>query len=483
VLRRAPQPLLGLALLSLAATFALPAQTVRGRVVDSLSGDPVARGFVVLLDQEGKELARALTTATAEFAIRAPSPGRYRLRSELIGYRAAESKTFGLGYGATLEYTFKIVPLPITLGAVEVQAETRCREDPAIAAATGVVWEEIRKALTAAAWDGTQRLVQYRYYRFERELSADRRRVNREDGRVVDGLADRPFGSLPAEQLARYGYIVTRANETHYALPDADVLLHPTFLNSHCFHVVRDAKQRAGEIGLAFRPVGHLGVADVRGTMWLDESTSELKTLEVVYTDLPEGVQDDRGGGTVEFLRLPSGAWIVARWELRTPSLRVVRRDPQPYARATRARASVVGWRDFGGDVLEVTTAEYTVLYPRNVSHVEGTVYDSTRCRPLADALVAIAGTPFSAPTDSAGHFHLAAPVEGAYTITVAHAWLDSIRYRAEPLEVSLARGATRPVTFIIPPGAAGGPSSCPPRSDDSRGAPGVRRFARLGAS
>jgi len=458
---------------SLALTLSLPAQTVRGRVVDSLSGTPVGRGFVVLLDQTGHAVARTLTSGTAEFLIRAPTPGRYRLRSELIGYRAAESGDLLLDSGTMVEYTFEIVPLPIVLGAVKVQTETRCNEDPALAAATAMVWEEIRKALEAAAWDGTQRLVRYRYYRFERDLSTDRRHTTREAGQVVDGTANRPFGSLPAEQLERDGYIVTRPDEIHYALPDAEVLLHPAFLSTHCFHVVRDAKKRRGEIGLAFKPVEHRQVAEVRGTMWLDETTSELRTLEIVYTELPEGLKDDRGGGTVEFLRLPLGAWIVQRWELRTPVIGVVQRDPKPYEHAPRTRARVAGWRDFGGEVLEITTGERTVVYPSNLSHVQGTVYDSTRCNPLAGAVVGLDGTPFSAPTDRSGRFHLAVPVQGEYALTVAHSWLDSIGYRPPPQEITLARGAVDTVAIAIPPPTVSRRCRIP---SDSGGAAGVRR-------
>lgn len=464
--RAARLALSGLVLISVGS--ALPAQMVRGRVVDSLSGTPVGPGFVVLLDQAGNAVARALSTSTATFSVRAPAPGRYRLRSEIIGYRAAESQELSLDADVTLEYTFEIVALPITLRAVEVQTETRCREDPVLAAATGVVWEEIRKALEAAAWDGTRRAVRYRYYRFERGLRADRRQVTREVGRVLNGFAERPFGSLPAEQLARDGYVVIGTVETHYALPDVEVLLHPAFLGTHCFRVVRNAKQRPGEIGLAFRPVEGRKVAEVRGTMWLDESTSELTMMEIAYTELPEGVEDDRAGGTVEFLRLPSGAWIVARWELRTPVIRVVQREPEPYVHTPRSDARVVGWRDFGGEVLEITTDGGATLYPPNVARVEGTVYDSTRCGPLAGAVVALDSTSYSSTTDGSGRFQLVAPLDGAQAMTVRHPGLDSVRARVPRQVVRLRRGATVTIAITIPRAPVQGSQPCPARPDST---------------
>jgi hypothetical protein len=302
-----------------ATTASLCAQVVSGRVIDSTSGVPVGTGFVVLLDSEGSEVARALSTSDGDFVLRAPSSGTYRLRSERIGYRAQESGLLNIRADGTLTFTLKIIALPVILAAVEVRGMDECAVNPERAAATAVIWEEIRKALAATTWDSAQELAHYRGYSYERDLAQHRTRVTREEGRSIEGLAGQPYVSLPAEQLARDGYAVERDDGLWYNLPDARVLLDDSFLSTHCFHVVRDSVDRPGLVGLAFDPVASRAVADVRGTLWLAEESSGLASLEVSFTNLPGWVRDDRVGGTVDFMQLPSGAWIVQRWQVRTP--------------------------------------------------------------------------------------------------------------------------------------------------------------------
>jgi hypothetical protein len=432
-------------------TSSLDAQLVSGQVVDSLSRAALGASFVVLLDASGVEVDRELTGSAGAFTLRAPGPGSYRLRSERIGYRVAVSPPIEVPAHGTVSYTFEIAPVAVVLSAVEVRSETECALNPERAQATLLVWEEVRKALAATAWDGSQERAQYRKYNYERDLTANRRRVIREEGKVVEGVADQPYTSLPAGRLAREGYIVSASlDQLHYALPDANVLLDDSFLSTHCFHVVRDARQRPGEVGLAFVPVKGRNVTDVRGALWLDENTSELETLEASYTRLPAGLEDERAGGTVAFLRLPSGAWIVQRWELRTPKVHMRRSDVGIPGLAARPRATVAGWRDFGGEILEVETADGTTRYPASLGHVTGTLYDSTRSAPLGGATVALAGTPFSSVTDTAGAFHIAVPLKGEYALALSHPWLDSIAYQFERT-VEVTRGSTRTVALAIP--------------------------------
>jgi hypothetical protein len=294
---------------------------VTGQVVDSTSGISVGSGFIVLLDREGMEVARALSAGDGRFTLRAPTTGRYRLRSERIGYRAQETTWLELPTDTTINVTVRIEAFPVVLAAVEVVGDERCSVHPERAAQTAVLWEEIRKALAATAWDSTQELLHYRKYSYERDLAEHRTLVTREDGRTVEGLARQPYSSLPAHVLARDGYVVPREGGLWYNLPDASVLLDDSFLNTHCFHVARDSVSKPGQVGLAFEPVLGRTVSDIRGVLWLNEETSQLRSLDVVFTNVPRGVADDRVGGNVEFMQLPSGAWIVQRWQVRTPKI------------------------------------------------------------------------------------------------------------------------------------------------------------------
>ncbi len=312
---------LGVLLAAHATPTRLSGQVVTGQVIDSTSGMPVGTGFVVLIDTTGNEIDRALSTSDGRFMLQAPDSGTFRLRSERIGYRAHESGPLVLPADTTVYYTLRVVAFPVVLAAVEVRGEEQCRVNPERAAETALVWEEIRKALAATAWDGSQELAYFRKYTYERHLNGDLQGIGDETGSTVQGVASQPYQSLPAAQLAQDGYIVDGEDEASYALPDAEVLLDETFLATHCFRVVRDSVARPGQLGLAFEPARDRDIADVRGVLWLEEETSRLKTLEVTFTRLPGGVRDRYAGGEVEFLQLPSGAWIVQRWQLLTPNI------------------------------------------------------------------------------------------------------------------------------------------------------------------
>src|SRR4030095_428528 len=75
-------------LIACGVTFsvAAEAQVVRGRITDRTSGSPVPGVLVSLLPDAGTTAAiSALSNARGEYAIRATSPGRYRLDAKRIG--------------------------------------------------------------------------------------------------------------------------------------------------------------------------------------------------------------------------------------------------------------------------------------------------------------------------------------------------------------------------------------------------------------
>lgn len=443
--------LAGLALVTVLAARVTMAQTVHGVRIDSLTDLPVEGGFVVLLDDAGREVARALAGYQGRFAVAAPRAGTYRLRSERIGYYAALSSPIVLADGQTLLYTFRVMPVPVRLDAIEVREQRRCGADRGSDSSTVLVWEEIRKALTATSWTsrGTTE-YRVRLLRYERDLDGQRRRVERATVQTASGrLRGSPFSSLPADQLARRGFVIQDNDEVWYYGPDAEVLLDDAFLETHCFHVVRPDDRDSALVGLAFEPTPGRDLPDVVGVLWLDERSSELQQLEYRFTNVPYRLTDDRVGGTVEFLQLPFGAWIVREWVIRTPLIAVAeRRDP---ILGRRQVARVTGFRDTGGEVLAVTTRDGASVYEAPLARLAGTVTDSTTGLPLANARVAIGGTDFSAGTDSTGAFELAAPVSGAYDVTLVHPWLDSIAYRPPALPVSLVRGVQRQLSFAVP--------------------------------
>jgi hypothetical protein len=201
-------------------------------------------------------------------------------------------------------------------------------------------------------------------------------------------------------------------------------------------------------IGLSFEPVPGRELTDITGVLWLDEASSELRSLEFRYTQLPYEIRDDRIGGTVEFMPLPSGTWIVHRWQIRMPALglRVINN-----AYANRRDTVLQGFRDTGGEVAEISGLEGTTVYAADLARILGTVFDSTQAAPLAGADVRIVGTDYSTSTNGAGQFDLVAPLEGEYTVALGHGRLDSLGFAPTPQTVILSRGESRRLSFSVP--------------------------------
>jgi hypothetical protein len=395
----------------LVAAHASPArvsgQVVMGQVIDSISGVPVGTGFVVLLDQNYHEVARTLSASGGRFRLQAPGSGVYRLRSERIGYRAAVSEPFELLPDATLDYTLEIVAVPIVLATVEVSAEDQCHVHPEQAAETALVWEEIRKALAATAWSTKQELFRFSTYNYERDWDAERDSVIGETGYTALELASQSYHSLPADQLAAEGYVAAREDGDWYYLPDALTMLDDAFLTTHCFSTVRDTGEHEGLVGLAFEPVSERATIDVKGVLWLDQASAELRELDVRYTRLHESLGDDRIGGTVEFMMLPTGAWIVRRWQLRMPQVDASALEIlTDWGRVELNRTYTIrGFHDVGGEVLRVATRDGTNSYPGVV--LSGAVVDSATLQPITDVAVHLDGVKVATRTDSVGWFRL----------------------------------------------------------------------------
>ncbi|MCH8935640.1 MAG: carboxypeptidase regulatory-like domain-containing protein [Gemmatimonadetes bacterium] len=430
--------------LALAITLGAPAaraQVITGQVVDSLSGRPVGRGFVVVLDQQDNEVIRVLTTSDGVFEIRV-APGRYRVRSERIGFRVAESRLFDIAGGQAVTETLAVSAVPLLLREIEVRRDDQCQMDPAEGASMAALWEEARKALAAAVWTADRSAYRYVLGFYERQLSQNGRRVRRERLWTTTGSMLLPFEAVAPERLAEEGYVVTNdEGSSSYFAPDPRTLLHESFQSTHCFSVVADDNL----VGLAFEPVRGLLQQDVRGTLWIDPATNELQSVEFRYTGLDPVLAEQRPGGEIQFMALPSGEWVVRTWRIRMPEL------GRP-AFPLRTRASVVvRHREVGGEVLEIADRDGQIVYSAEPAILTGTVFDSTHLLPLAGATVAFEGTNYRTTTDGEGRFTLAGPFQGEYTVTFRHPLLDSLGFAPEPRSVLVRRHDTVRVTLAIP--------------------------------
>ena len=400
------------------------AQVIRGYVTDSISGAPVARGFAVLLAEDGIELERRLTSTDGTFSFALDSPGAYVIRSERIGYAAGESALLAVGTNQVVEITLRVHALAELLATIEVRGETRCG-DPEDDPGFGALWTEARKALEAAAWTNKQAYT-HLLHGYRRVRDAKGRGLEYERTWQFGGVALQPFASLPAEQLARYGFVVMTGETRLYYGPDANVMLHDSFHQSHCFEAVTGERELQGLIGLAFSPTPDRELPDIEGVLWIDPEAFELRHIEYHYTKIELPVRDGRIGGTIYFKPLSSGAWVVEEWQIRMPVMQYTPRIDMFGRR--RTELSLVGIGEDGGKIIEVADDDGNTVYVApDMSYVTGTVYDESSETILTNHLVNIVGTGYTTFTDPNGIFFFKTLLRGPQTLTTGR--LDSLGY------------------------------------------------------
>ena len=346
---------LSLVALLLVLPRALSAQTVEGRLSSRGSGASVRGALVSLLDTGGGEAGSALSDTAGRYRLVARGAGTYRLRVERIGVATVTSPPFALGAGEVLAMPLVLPDQALSLQGLRVEARARCQVRPQGGRELARAWDEARKALRFTARTAADSLVAFEFVTWERELSSDGKRTRRDTSWVREAVGAVPFGSMPADSLVR-GRFVQVHEDSAYVLfrgPDAATLLSDAFLDTHCFRLRRGGGERAGMIGLEFKPVPGTRGADVQGTLWLDERSSELRHLEFRYTGL-SAASPDRMGGRADFFRLPTGAWMVRNWYLRWPIADMRYDGPRRILTIGRIR----GLRESGGTVTAVRGAE-----------------------------------------------------------------------------------------------------------------------------
>lgn len=442
--------LLMLLLVGLGSTAA--AQAIRGTVADE-NGAPVTGAIVVLVDSTGKPVAGALAGSRGEFHVVAPAAGRYAIRVDRVGHASDLSERIDLATGAVVERTIIARGFPVQLAGVVISKTRRCVSRPEEGTAIAKVWDEARKALSAADLAGNEGLLRVRVARYERDLDRGKR-VKSEQRSQREGVTKNPFVSIPPESLATGGFVQTAADGTWYFAPDAHVLVSEEFLDNYCFRLRRGRGRTASMIGVAFEPAKTNALPGIQGVLWVDKRTAELRHADYVYTRLPGGVESRDVGGRIEFRRLPNGIWLVQRWRIRMPVIQVFRaafrRQADLGLETSLGNPVVVGFREEGGEVLEIMGRSGWTFAARE-GRIRGIVYDSTRSAALGGAEVSLMGTAFVATTGRSGEFDLQAVPEGEYTLSFSHPQLDTLGIVHPGTDVSVSEEAVTRAVVAIP--------------------------------
>lgn len=425
------------------------AQVVQGRLVDPRERVGIGGAMMSIVLDDDRRLASSLTRGSGLFEITAPSAGRYRLKAERIGYAATWSDHFEITAGDTLTVNLAAQIEAISLAAIEVEGDGRCRVRPEEGLAVTRVWDEARKALDAALWTQERGLYQYEMMGVSRELDEDGRRVISEDRTFQRGYSRSPYVSRAAELLVEEGFARLSTRGSTYWAPDAAVLLSDPFLDTHCFRLRSDDRRAPGLIGLAFEPVPGRRLPEIEGTLWLDPADSQLKWLDFRYLNLglPDAASSAAAGGRVEFRAMPNGTWIVDSWRIRMPRVEGFV-NPLNGTRGVR----LAGVAEQGGDVLRAHGNEEAVFTGDPGRQILGVVFDSLQ-QGLAGARVFLEGTDVVAFAGQDGRFEISGLRPGTYAVNFSHPYLERYGFRPRPFDIDVPEEARTPaqVNFAAP--------------------------------
>lgn len=303
----------------LAAAPGVRAQTLRGTVAEEGSDAAVAGALVLLVGTDGEEAASTVTASAGSWVLRAPHPGEWSVRVERIGFAATSVGPFRLAAGADRTVPLPVSSAPVALPAITVESETgACRLRPSEGEVVFRLWDEARKALRVSSI--TETTVLFETEVTERVVTPWDATLGRAHTDYLTVSGRSPFVVPPVEHLLERGFVQdsTEGRLAFYG-PDASLLLSDPFLDKHC---LRPRRGKGGLVGLDFEPASAPGRVDVRGTLWLDGETAELRWIDFSYVGMRErgdlGIGEE-ASGRVEFDRIENGGWIVREWRIRVP--------------------------------------------------------------------------------------------------------------------------------------------------------------------
>lgn len=436
-LRYRPRAALLVCVLLANVTASANGQVVRGSVRSRTLSDGIAGTVLLLIDSANRTTARTLSDEHGNYVLYGPALGRYQVRALRIGFRPGTSDVFNLVGDTTI--VLQMVDLPIDLPAVTTREQTQCAVRPDSGLALAALWEDAKTALLATAI--TRSDTKYRFdltdhtriYDFKTRELLD---VDLKEAAVYN---TRSWVSAPPERLQRDGYVVERPDSATFFAPDIETLLSEYFVSTHCFRIGTQPRDDDRLIAVEFDPASRTKHVEVRGTLWLDRRTHELRWLDFNYVNLqlPISGADSAAGGHVGFARLATGAWVVMDWVIRVPVAHVAsEQGPPPSLRRLGGpvvlihRHAVIDELHVSGGTLRDVSRNGMHIWFRDARSVDIHIasVDARATWPVEQAAVFLVGSARSySLVDSSGHATIDDLLPGAYLIEVATRELDAL--------------------------------------------------------
>ena len=467
-------------LASLCLAAALPAtagaQVIRGTVSSAVGAGRVSGAVVLLLDSGLTTYARALTSDSGTFSIGVGAPGRFHLKVMRIGFRPTESRIFALAADTTVH--LELTDIPVVLPRVTTRDRNDCRLHPDSsdsAALTFALWEQARTALLATAITLEQH--DYRFAKLQHLRVYDMRQHALRDIalREIETHGSAPWTSLPAESLRAKGYATEDDSGMTFFAPDINVLLSPYFTETHCFRLARVDPPPAtpGAIGLDFESAGRPRHVEIRGTLWLDAGSKELRTLDFTFVNLPISAPDTLLGGHIDFTRLTTGGWIIPSWNIRMPTpIRPAARAWAPGFGPRTVAASRGRWRltaDLvrvaGGDLRAVRRGDAadSVLWRRRTGGVlvQAVTRTDSGLATAPGVMVRLSGSPYDGYSAIDGTVRFDQVLPGTYLFEATTPLHDAIEANGERTVVSVAADTLVRARVVLQPLADAAADAC----------------------
>lgn len=426
----------GAAIALLGATSPALAQRLRGTLTDSMTHEPIPGAVVSISDSAGAFLARGIAGADGRFDV-PRFPGSRLIHVVRIGYRPIDA-TLSAGDGPL---NLQMRQIASQLAVVTSSGKRVCPGETGDTQALEL-WEQARSGFFASivARDARPPNLKLHYFRVVRDPI--RRRVVEDTSWTKEVVGDQPFvAARSASAFEMQGYLIEHADgEREYFAPDESVLLDQAFAGSHCLHVAVADAAHPGQVGIGFDPVDpeRDSLVDIRGTLWLDAKTLDLRTLDFDYTNV-ERVREGGSGGNVTFQLMPTGVPMIVVWTIHTPiiatdesgvSAEGVRRSIPP--RPQRNRFRVLGYQLLGAEARTVSWSDGVKWAPK-LAAITGIVAD-LHGRVIEGARVWLNDMPDTTLTDSMGVFRLPRPtLSGLFTLLAADSVLASAGINQTP--------------------------------------------------
>lgn len=394
-------------------------------------------GAIVRLLRGDSVIAQALTAENGRTTLHSASGGPHDLRVDRIGFAGTRIRGVVLAATGTTPFDVIVPAIRLVLPTLVVEGASRCGALRDSGLGVAALWEEIRKALDASVLTLEHGETPLHTRNFRRETSLDGTPVRRWFTRSAVEQGP-PFTAPPVTELLAAGFARVFGGHATLHGPDAHLLLDDNFVAAHCYRLARSSD---GLLGLTFEPVATVDITGIRGTLWVDSASSELRRLEFAYVNPPPELRSPQLGGRIDFTRLPSGLWIISEWYIRAPRIGT--------APGTRPGAGqrVLGYLDMGGLAAPAGAGSHGSSW----AILEGVVTDSLAGAGLPGAVVTVAATGDSVLTDSSGRFRLVVTGSGDHRVQVRHPRLGLLDDPTERI-VLLSIGETSTADFGVPP-------------------------------